>query len=78
MLRTGFIGDVRSPMSPLRRVILLIAVLLILSSSVWLIGGMLGFLSTEVVVVGGQSGLKTIGSISVAGCLLAAIASWKN
>jgi hypothetical protein len=47
-------------------------------SALWLLGGLAGLLPTQFVAVGGESGLRMIGSFAVAGCLLAAVGSWQH
>ena len=55
--------------------LLFAGVSLLFPSLIWLVGGFLGVLPTDSAAIGGYSGLRVIGSVAVAGCLLAAIGS---
>ncbi|MSR09186.1 MAG: hypothetical protein EXR82_06595 [Gammaproteobacteria bacterium] len=59
----------------LLRAALVAGVTLLVPASIWLLGGMLGLLPTEVAVIAGYSGLRVLGSVAVGSCLLAAIGS---
>jgi len=59
----------------LLRWLLFVGVSLLVPAVLWLVGGMLNFLPTDVAAIAGYSGLRVIGSVAVAGCLLAAIGS---
>lgn len=48
---------------------------LLVPAVVWLVGGMLNVLPTEIAAIAGYSGLRVVGSVAVGGCLLAAIGS---
>jgi hypothetical protein len=52
-----------------------VGVALLIPALLWLIGGMLQILPTEMAAIGGYSGVRVIGSLAVGGCLLAAIGS---
>ncbi len=62
----------------IRRAMVFAGILLIVSATIWLIGGVAGMLPIEGVVVAGHSGLRAIAGLAVVGCLLAAIGSWDN
>ena len=64
-----------NPKHVLLRGLLLAGVTLLFPATIWLIGGLLGLLSTDPAAIAGFSGLRVIGSVAVAGCLLAAIGS---
>jgi hypothetical protein len=53
----------------------LVGITLLIPAALWLFGGMLGVLPTEMAEIAGYSGLRVIGSAAVGGCLLAAIGS---
>jgi hypothetical protein len=57
----------------LRRLLVRTGITLLVPSIIYLALGMLGLLPTEPLAVGESSGLKTIASVAVAGCLLAAV-----
>jgi hypothetical protein len=59
----------------LLRWLLFVGVSLLVPAVLWLVGGMLNILPTDVAAIAGYSGLRVIGSVAVAGCLLAAIGS---
>jgi hypothetical protein len=48
---------------------------LLVPAALWLIGGMLNVVPTEMAAIAGYSGLRVIGSVAVGGCLLAAVGS---
>jgi high-affinity Fe2+/Pb2+ permease len=56
-----------------RRKLVLTGVAMLLISLLLFAGGLTGFYSLKAVMFTGQSVLKTIASLSVAGCLVAAI-----
>jgi hypothetical protein len=51
---------------------------LVAVATTWLVGGLTGVWSIGSGALAGHSGVRTIGSIAVAGCLLAAIGSWQR
>lgn len=53
----------------------LVGIALLVPAVLWLLGGMLGFLPTDIAAIAEYSGLRVIGSAAVGGCLLAAIGS---
>ena len=59
----------------LLKCLLVAGVLLLVPAGTWLLGGFLGLLPTDLAAIAGYSGLRVIGSVAVAGCLLAAIGS---
>jgi hypothetical protein len=65
-------------MTLFRRFLVALGVTLIVSSVTWLVGGLVGILPTDMVEIAGHSGLRAIGSIAVAGCMLGAIGSWES
>ncbi len=64
--------------SPFRRAMVFAGILMIVSATIWLVGGVAGMLPIEGVEVAGHSGIRAIAGMAVAGCVLAAIASWDN
>lgn len=65
-------------MTLFRRFLVALGVTLIVPSVTWLVGGLAGILPTDAVAFAGHSGLRAIGSIAVAGCMLGAIGSWES
>lgn len=65
-------------MTHFRRFLVVLGVTLIVPSLTWLVGGLAGILPTDFVAFAGHSGLRVIGGIAVAGCVLGAIGSWDN
>ncbi len=65
-------------MTHFRRFLVVLGVTLIVPSLTWLVGGLAGILPTDFVAFAGHSGLRAIGGIAVAGCVLGAIGSWDN
>ena len=61
-----------------RRFLVALGVTLVVPSVTWLIGGLLEIVPTDAVAIAGHSGLRAIGSIAVAGCMLGAIGSWES
>jgi hypothetical protein len=59
----------------LLRCLLVAGIAMLVPAVLWLIGGMLNVVSTEMAAIAGYSGLRVIGSVAVGGCLLAAIGS---
>jgi hypothetical protein len=59
----------------LLRGLLVIGTALLVPAFLWLIGGILNLVPTELAAIGGYSGLRVLGSVAVGGCLLAAIGS---
>lgn len=57
------------------RGLLLVGLALLVPAVLWLIGGMLNMVPTELAAVAGYSGVRVIGSVAVGGCILAAIGS---
>lgn len=55
--------------------LLIAGISLLVPAVIWLVGGMLNVLPTDMAAIAGHSGLRVIGSVAVVGCLLAAIAS---
>lgn len=47
-------------------------------SSIYLVLGMLGLVPTDFLTLGPSSGLKTVASIAVLGCLIAAVGYWDD
>lgn len=64
-----------SSASAIRRALLVFGILLLGLSAVLLLGVLFKLLPADVVKVAGHSGLRAIGAIAVAGCLLAALGS---
>jgi hypothetical protein len=59
----------------LLRGVLIAGITLLVPAVLWLVGGMLNLVPTEMAAIAGYSGLRVIGSVAVGGCLLAAIGS---
>ncbi len=51
---------------------------MLVPSLLWLALGMLGLVPTDAVALGASSGLRTLGSVAVLGCLLAAVGFWDD
>ena len=49
---------------------------LLVPSGVYFTLGLLGLVPTEFLAVGSSSGLRTVASVAIGGCLLAAIGYW--
>lgn len=49
---------------------------LLIPSGCYFLLGILGLVPTEFLAIGSGSGLRTVASVAVAGCLLAAIGYW--
>ena len=60
----------------LRPVLIKIGILLLVPSGIYFVLGLLGLVPTEFLAIGSSSGLRTVASVAVAGCLLAAIGFW--
>lgn len=60
---------------PFLRGLLIAGIALLFPALLWLIGGMLNVVPTEVAAIAGYSGIRVIGSVAVGGCVLAAIGS---
>ena len=58
------------------RLAVIISIIIISLSVVWLVGGMLGLVTTEQLSIGGSTGERTLASVAVASCMTAAIACW--
>ncbi|MAD92082.1 MAG: hypothetical protein CMQ54_05055 [Gammaproteobacteria bacterium] len=54
--------------------IVVLCVIFLIPSLLWLIAGMLGLLPTSHLSIGGSSGERTLASVAVASCIVAAIA----
>lgn len=65
-------------MAVIRKTLLIVGIGLLVPSALWLIGGLLSLVPTDAAAFAGQSGLRSIGSVAVAGCLLAALGSWQS
>ena len=50
--------------------------LLLVPSGAYFVLGLLGLVPTEFLSIGSSSGLRTVASIAISGCLLAAIGCW--
>jgi hypothetical protein len=61
----------------LARVAVVLSIILLIPSLVWLVGGMLGLVPTSHLSIGGSTGERTLASVAVASCLIAAIACSK-
>ncbi len=61
----------------LARVAIVLSVFFIIVSLLWLVGGIVGLLPTSHLAIGSSSGERTLASVAVASCLIAAIACWK-
>lgn len=59
------------------RVAVITSISFLVPSVVWLVGGMLDLLPTEHLSIGGSTGERTLASVAVASCIIAAIACWK-
>ena len=59
-----------------RKSFVIVGILLLFISSIFLIGSLLGIVSIESLVIGQQSGLRTLAGVAVVGCLFAAIGYW--
>jgi hypothetical protein len=68
----------RALLDALRRSLLAVGIVILVPSALWMTLGMLGLAPTDSVAVGSSSGLRTIGSVAVLGCLLAAIGCWDD
>jgi uncharacterized membrane protein len=58
-----------------RPLLMVVGILILMPSLLWLAFGMLGLAPTDSVAIGASSGLRTLGSVAVLGCLLAAAGS---
>ena len=59
------------------RVVVTLCVILIIPSLIWLVAGMFGLLPTSHLSIGGSSGERTLASVAVGSCIVAAIACFK-
>lgn len=60
------------------KIIITIGILLLTSSALLFFGVLLGLIDVESLSFLGHSGLRTIGSIAVAGCIMLSIGFWDN
>jgi hypothetical protein len=68
----------RALLEPVRRALVAIGIVILVPSGFWLTLGMIGLAPTDAVAIGSSPGLRTIGSVAVLGCLLAAIGCWED
>lgn len=68
--------DSQPPPSPVRRWLVRIGIALLLPGFLLLLAAMLGLFASDIFALGGISGLRVLASISITGCLLAAIGYW--
>ena len=61
-----------------RRVLVALGILIAIPSSLYLLLGIFGLVPVDVFSIRDTSGVRTIGSIAVLGCLLAAIGYWDS
>ena len=59
------------------RVTVIISIIFLVPSLAWLMAGMLGLLPTNQLSISGNSGERTLASIAVASCIIAAIACFR-
>lgn|GEM_PF-4255688 len=59
------------------RATVMISIILLVPSLVWLVAGMFGLLPTSHLSIGGSSGERTLASVAVASCIIAAIACFR-
>tara|TARA_B100001057_G_scaffold403338_1_gene415563 strand:+ start:3418 stop:3651 length:234 start_codon:yes stop_codon:yes gene_type:complete len=59
------------------RFIVVLCIILIVPSLIWLIAGMFGLLPTGHLSIGASSGERTLASVAVGSCIVAAIACFK-
>lgn len=59
-----------------RQLLVRSGIALLIPSGCYFLLGILGLVPTEFLAVGSGSGLRTVASVAVAGCLLAAIGYW--
>lgn len=59
------------------RAAVIISIMFLVPSLVWLVAGMLGLLPTNHLSIGGSSGERTLASVAVASCIIAAIACFR-
>ena len=69
-------SDEGRPFKGLRRALATAGIVLLLPSGCYFVLGMLGLVLTEPLAVGASSGLRTIASVAVMACLLAAVGYW--
>ena len=63
------------PFSPF---LVVVGIVVLVPSLLWLALGMLGLAPTDPLAIGASSGLRTLGSVAVLGCLLAAVGFWDD
>ena len=51
---------------------------MVIPSSIYLVLGMIGLVPTDFLALGPSSGLRTVASIAVLGCLIAAVGYWDD
>lgn len=62
----------------LRKVLLITGTVLLILSFIIFIGCLIGYFKFETFSLFGNSGLRSLASIAVMGCILAAIGSWND
>ena len=61
-----------------RRVLIIVGLGLIALSAILLVARASQVLAGDLIAVAGHSGLREIGTVGVAGCLIAAVGSWND
>ena len=59
------------------RAAVVLSIIFLVPSLVWLVAGMFGLLPTNHLSIGGSSGERTLASVAVASCIVAAIACFR-
>ena len=59
-----------------RRLLIRLGIALLVPSGIYFLLGVVGVAPTDFLAIGSSSGLRTVASVAVAGCLLAAIGYW--
>lgn len=64
--------------SRVRRILIVTGLILLTPSVIYLLLGMTGLVPTDFLAIGSNSGLRSIASVAVVGCLLTAIGYWEE
>jgi uncharacterized membrane protein YjjB (DUF3815 family) len=59
------------------RAAVILSIIFLVPSLAWLVAGMFGLLPTNHLSIGGSSGERTLASVAVASCIIAAIACFR-
>ena len=78
-LKRGFKNQVWSDWLLMRiaRAAVVLSIIFLVPSLAWLVAGMFGLLPTNHLSIGGNSGERTLASVAVASCIIAAIACFR-